>query len=46
MVAQFEAEQRGDGWVKGGKLVVRPKGLTYGPNYPGPTPTVKVVEEA
>tara|TARA_B110001452_G_scaffold198806_1_gene168763 strand:+ start:229 stop:1968 length:1740 start_codon:yes stop_codon:yes gene_type:complete len=43
MVAQFEAEQRGDGWVKGGKLVVRPTGLTYGPNYPGPTPIVEHV---
>ena len=47
MVAQFESEQRGDGWVKGGKLVVRPKGLTYGPNYPaGPAgPAVEDVVE-
>eukprot|EP00463_Aulacantha_scolymantha_P005919 TRINITY_DN7373_c0_g1_i1.p1 TRINITY_DN7373_c0_g1~~TRINITY_DN7373_c0_g1_i1.p1 ORF type:complete len:90 (+),score=15.12 TRINITY_DN7373_c0_g1_i1:371-640(+) len=34
MVAQFEREQRGSNWVQDGKLVARPKGQTYGPNYP------------
>jgi len=41
MVAQFEREQRGVNWVQNGKLVARPKGQTYGPNYPkGPPPLV------
>ena len=34
MVQQFEAEGRGDKWVQDGKLMVRPQGETYGPNYP------------
>ena len=34
MVRQFEAEGRGDAWVKGGELQPRPK-QTYSPHYPG-----------
>ena len=34
LVAQFEAEGRGKGWVKDGKLVKRTAGTTYSPNYP------------
>jgi arylsulfatase len=26
---------RGEGWVRNGKLVPRPKGMLYSPNYPG-----------
>ena len=35
MVMQFEREGRGEGWVKDGELMIRTKGTTYGPNYPG-----------
>ena len=38
MVAQFESEQRGKAWVQGGRLMVRPRGLTYGPNFPRQPP--------
>ena len=34
LVAQFEEEGRGAGWVQGGRLVRRRKGQVYGPNYP------------
>ena len=34
MVAQFEAEGRGPDWVHDGRLMVRPKGQTYSPNFP------------
>jgi arylsulfatase len=37
MVAQFEEEGRGEGWVKDGVLQLR-KTETYGPNYPGHIP--------
>ena len=36
---QFETEGRGDAWVQRGRLMVRPQGQTYSPNYPKqPTP--------
>ena len=36
---QFETEGRGDAWVQEGRLMVRPQGQTYSPNYPKqPTP--------
>jgi len=34
MVAQFQREGRGPEWVKDGRLVPRPNGCTYSPNYP------------
>lgn len=36
MVAHLE--ERGEQWVSGGKLQVRPKAMLYGSNYPGPPP--------
>ena len=38
MVAQFEAEGRGPGWVSNSVLQLRPS-ETYGPNYPGHHPS-------
>ena len=38
LVGQFETEGRGVGWVDAGRLVVRTKGQTYSPNYPGGAP--------
>ena len=38
MVAQFEREGRGPGWVKDGKLVPRPRAQQYSPHYPGGHP--------
>jgi len=35
LASQFEAENRGGAWVKGGALVRRAQGTTYSPNYPG-----------
>lgn len=35
MVAQFEAEGRGELWVRNGTLQRRVNTPTYGPNYPG-----------
>ena len=37
---QFETEGRGDAWVQRGRLMVRPQGQTYSPNYPK-QPTAK-----
>lgn len=34
LVAQFEHEQRGEGWVQDGKLMRRQEGQVIGPNYP------------
>lgn len=34
LVGQFESEARGPKWVVDDKLVVRPTGQTYGPNFP------------
>lgn len=38
MVAQFESEGRGDGWVKDGVLQRRTQGQTTSPNYPHQPP--------
>ena len=38
LAAQYVAEGRGEGWVKAGKLVPRPKSTLYSPNYPGGPP--------
>ena len=38
MVAQLEEEQRGPGWVLGGKLMRRVQPQMYSPHYPGPIP--------
>ena len=35
LVAQYRREERGPNWVMGNKLVPRPKGQLYSPNYPG-----------
>ena len=35
MVDQFNHEGRGPDWVKNGKLQIRTKSQSYGPNYPG-----------
>ena len=35
MVRQFEDEERGENWVKDGKLVRREMGQLYSPHYPG-----------
>ena len=37
-MAQFEAEGRGPAWVQNGTLMIRTKGQTYSPNYPGGPP--------
>lgn len=39
MVSQFEKEKRGVEWVQGGKLVARPNGTKYGPNFPKRIPS-------
>jgi arylsulfatase A-like enzyme len=38
LISQFEAEGRGDAWVKGGALVQRAQAMDYSPNYPGRHP--------
>ena len=38
LAAQYVAEGRGEGWVKAGQLVPRPKSTLYSPNYPGGPP--------
>ena len=37
LITQFEAEGRGEEWVKDGKLMQRVKGQLYSPNYPSDT---------
>ncbi|CAJ1399204.1 unnamed protein product [Effrenium voratum] len=43
MVRQFEAEDRGEEWVSGGRLQVRQQSCLYGPNYPLPTKNCRLV---
>ena len=36
MVKQFEEEERGEEWVRDGKLMVREQSILYSPHYPDP----------
>jgi arylsulfatase len=38
LVAQFEQEKRGEGWVRSGRLVRRTTSQLYSPHYPGHSP--------
>jgi arylsulfatase A-like enzyme len=37
-------EERGDQWVRDGKLIPRPKGMQFSPNFPGYAPPKKILD--
>lgn len=39
-------EERGDKWVKSGRLVPRPKGMPLSPNFPGYAPAAAVLQQS